>query len=55
MLFANGLAAKLMSTSDSSIEQLQMVKPQPMIFHANCTVGLANKKKMLQKTGNWLL
>ncbi len=55
ILFANGLAAKLMSTSDSSIEQLQMVKPQPMIFHANCTVGLENKKKMLQKTGNWLL
>ena len=55
ILFANGLAAKLMTTSDPALEQIQMVQPQPMIFHANCTVGLRNKKKMLQKTGNWLL
>jgi predicted O-linked N-acetylglucosamine transferase (SPINDLY family) len=55
ILFANGLAAKLMTTSDPVLEQIQMVQPQPMIFHANCTVGLENKKTMLQKTGNWLL
>jgi hypothetical protein len=55
ILFANGLTAKLMSTTDSDLEKIQMVQPQPMIFHANCTVGLENKKKMLQKTGNWLL
>jgi FkbM family methyltransferase len=55
ILFANGLTAKLMCTSDSALEKIQIVQPQPMIFHANCTVGLENKKKMLQKTGNWLL
>ncbi|MEI6330990.1 MAG: putative nucleotide-diphospho-sugar transferase [Pseudanabaena sp. ELA645] len=55
ILFANGLAAKLMTTSDPALEQIQKVQPKPMVFHANCTVGLENKKKMLQKTGNWLL
>ena len=55
ILFANGLAAKLMSTSDQALESIQSVKADPLIFHANCTVGLQNKKKMLQKTGNWFL
>ena len=44
-----------MSTADPSIKQMRMVNPQQIIFYANCTIGLENKKKMLQKTGNWLL
>ena len=55
ILFANGLSAKSMATSDNVLEQIQTIQPTPFIFHANCTIGLENKKKMLQRTGNWFL
>ena len=55
MLFANGRSAKLMTTQDQELEQIQTGQPNPMIFHANWTLGLENKKKMLQRTGNWLI
>jgi predicted O-linked N-acetylglucosamine transferase (SPINDLY family) len=55
VLFANGLSAKLMSTLDEQLQQIQTGQPNPLIFHANWTVGLENKKKMLQRTGNWFL
>lgn len=53
--FACGLSAKLMSTSDEMIESIQTGKPEPIIFHANWTVGLSNKRVMLQRTNNWFL
>ena len=30
-------------------------KIDPIIFHANLTVGIANKRLLLQRTGNWLI
>ena len=53
--FACGLSAKLMSISDEMIESIQTGQPDPMIFHANWTVGLLNKKSMLQRTNNWFI
>lgn len=55
LLFANGMSACLLSVSDSELSSIQSGRPNPMIFHANWTVGLQNKKYMLQKTGNWFL
>jgi len=55
LVFANGRGAVLMSAAPDEITRLQTVKPDPMIFHANCTVGLANKKALLRATGNWLI
>jgi FkbM family methyltransferase len=55
MLFANGKLAQLMSTSNNELIQIQIKRADPMIFHANWTMGLANKKNMLKLTGNWLL
>ena len=53
LLFSNGLSAKLLSTVDTELSSIQTGQPNPMIFHANWTTGLANKKYMLQRTGNW--
>ena len=53
--FACGLSAKLMSASDEMIESIQTGQPAPIIFHANWTVGLLNKKLMLQRTNNWFI
>ena len=55
LLFANGMSASLLSVSDSELSSIQSGQPNPMIFHANWTVGLQNKRYMLQKTGNWLI
>jgi FkbM family methyltransferase len=55
LLFANGMSASLLSVSDPELSPIQSGQPSPMIFHANWTVGLQNKKYMLQKTGNWFL
>ena len=55
LLFANGMSASLMSVSDPELLPIQSGQPSPMIFHANWTVGLQNKRYMLQKTGNWLI
>ena len=55
LLFANGKLAGLMSVSDPDLLPIQTGQPSPMIFHATWTVGLQNKKYMLQKTGNWFL
>ena len=55
LLFANGMSASLMSVSDPELSPIQSGQPNPMIFHANWTVGLQNKKYMLQRTGNWLI
>jgi len=55
LLFANGMSASLLSVSDPNLSSIQSGQVSPMIFHANWTVGLENKKKMLQKTGNWFL
>jgi hypothetical protein len=55
LLFANGMSASLLSISDPELSPIQSGQHSPMIFHANWTVGLQNKKYMLQKTGNWFL
>ncbi len=55
VIFPTGLSAKLLSTKDESLQQIQSGQPDPFIFHANWTIGLKNKKKMLQITGNWFV
>lgn len=54
LVFANGLAAGLM-TGSAAVAGIQTGRADPMVFHANWTIGIENKKKMLQATGNWLL
>jgi len=49
LLFASGLLAGAISAK--ALEG----KVNPIIFHANWTVGLANKRRLLRETGNWLV
>jgi hypothetical protein len=49
LLFPNGLMAEAIASK--VIEG----KINPIIFHANWTVGIANKRLLLQRTGNWLI
>lgn len=53
--FCNGLMAKQFPVADGELAKIMEGKLQPMIFHANWTVGIDNKKLMLEHTGNWLL
>jgi len=55
ILFANGLSAKRIIAKDDILDRIITNTDRPLIFHANCTVGLKNKKIMLQRTGNWFL
>ena len=48
--FANGLMADALDAYDG-----QLPKINAMIFHANWTVGLENKRLLLERTGNWLI
>lgn len=54
LVFANGAAATLMRP-ETELAKLQVYRADPVLFHANFTVGVENKKKLLQATGNWLL
>ena len=49
ILFPNGLMAGAIAS------KVLEGKINPIIFHANWTVGIANKRLLLQRTGNWLI
>jgi hypothetical protein len=53
--FANGLLARALEPRDEAIENFPVKPLDPIIFHANWTVGLKNKRLLLERTGNWLL
>jgi len=55
LLFANGLSAGAMSSCDDELTKIMVRRIEPMIFHANWTVGIDNKRRLLQRTGNWLI
>jgi hypothetical protein len=52
-VFPNGLLARLFSTQDAQLSKLATAQVRPAIFHANFTVGLENKRRLLKRTGNW--
>ena len=51
LLFANGLSAGKSSVNSDIL----VTEVSPMIFHANWTIGLENKRLLLQRTGLWLV
>ncbi|MBI2311662.1 MAG: hypothetical protein HYU77_04070 [Betaproteobacteria bacterium] len=53
-VFPNGLLARFFTRQDPELGKLFDARIQHAIFHANFTVGLDNKRKMLEITGNWL-
>jgi hypothetical protein len=53
--FAVGLFAPALALKDPDLLALASHRLDPMIFHANWAIGLAQKKVMLERTGNWLL
>jgi len=55
LLFANGLVAAALAVRDSALDQLLAGRLAPMIFHANWTLGLDRKRRLLERTGNWRL
>jgi hypothetical protein len=50
-LFANGLNTNNMSEN----RDILVANVRPMIFHANWTVGVKNKRLLLQRRGHWLI
>jgi hypothetical protein len=55
LLFANGLNAYALASQDKELENILVWRISPMIFHANWTVGIEDKRLLLQRTGNWLI
>ena len=57
LLFTNGLMAGAMDLDVSPSLPIRVLegKINPIMFHANWTVGIANKRLLLQRTGNWLI
>jgi hypothetical protein len=51
LLFANGLNNNKASDNDDVL----VANCRPIIFHSNWTIGLENKRLLLQRTGNWLI
>jgi hypothetical protein len=54
-LFANGAMAEAIVARDSPLSTIVRARIDPMIFHANWTIGTENKRKLLKRTGNWLV
>ena len=55
ILFANGLLARSMAPpAGGELAKLTTGEADPMIFHANWTIGLASKQRLLELTGNWI-
>jgi hypothetical protein len=54
-LFANGLMAGAIVSHDDQLAKVLVSHMNTMIFHANWTIGLDNKRLLLQRTGNWLI
>lgn len=55
LLFANGLIATAVAVRDAALERILTGRIEPIIFHANWTMGLERKRLLLQRTGNWLV
>lgn len=53
-LFVNGIGYRHLLTEPPAAAPLQG-KLEPFVFHANWTVGLANKRELMKQTGTWLL
>lgn len=53
-LFVNGIGYRTLLTSPTPAVPLQG-SLEPFVFHANWTVGLANKRALMKQTGTWLL
>jgi hypothetical protein len=54
-LFANGLMARAIASREDLSEEVFLRRIDAMIFHANWTRGLENKRLLLARTGNWLI
>ena len=52
-LFVNGLGYRNLLNEPAAATPLQG-KLEPFVFHANWTVGIENKKKLMAQTGTWL-
>jgi nucleotide-diphospho-sugar transferase len=53
-LFVNGIGYRGLLNEPAAVAPLQG-RLEPFVFHANWTVGLANKRKLMGQTGTWLL
>lgn len=53
-LFVNGIGYRNLLGEPAAVTPLHG-KIEPFIFHANWTVGLASKRKLMAQTGTWLL
>lgn len=52
-LFMNGLLTNMIKTGPGDAERLLTGKYRPLVYHANWTLGLENKRTLLKMTGNW--
>jgi hypothetical protein len=53
-LFLNGLGYRNLVKNPASLATMHG-RLEPFVFHANWTVGLANKRALMSQTGTWLL
>jgi len=53
-LFLNGLGYRNLVKDPASLATMHG-RLEPFVFHANWTVGLANKRALMSQTGTWLL
>jgi hypothetical protein len=53
-LFINGLGYRNLLDKPAAVAPLHG-RLEPFVFHANWTVGLENKRKLMKQTGTWLL
>jgi hypothetical protein len=53
-LFLNGLGYRNLVQEPASLATMHG-RLEPFVFHANWTVGLANKRALMSQTGTWLL
>jgi hypothetical protein len=53
-LFVNGLGYRNLLSEPAAVPPMHG-KLEPFVFHANWTVGHANKRKLMAQTGTWLL
>lgn len=54
-LFANGLLYSSIGAKDNPDPVDMVARLQPFIFHSNFTIGLENKRRLLQHVGGWLV
>lgn len=53
-LFLNGLGYRTLQNAGEPLCRMEG-ELRPFVFHANWTIGIENKRKLLAGTGNWLL